>query len=102
MLDPPEISNAFNDHFVTIGKKLTDRFPIHTDFKKYMKRNCNETIFLAPLVIPEIEKEIGKLKDRKSPGPDNIPPKIVKLTKDKITPVLCHIFNLSITQGTYP
>ena len=102
MLDPPEISNAFNDHFVTIGKKLTDRFPIHTDFKKYMKRNCNETIFLAPIVIPEIEKEIGKLKDRKSPGPDNIPPKIVKLTKDKITPVLCHIFNLSITQGTYP
>ena len=102
MTSPPEISNAFNDHFVTIGKKLTDRFPNQTNFKKYMKRNCNDTIFLAPIVIPEIEKEIRKLKDRKSPGPGNIPPKIVKLTKDRITPVLCHIYNLSISQGNYP
>ena len=102
ILDPTDISLAFNDHFASIGKKLTDKFNGDTNLKKYMKSNCSKTLFLQPIVTEEINIEISKLKDKKSSGPDNLPPKIIKISRDFISPCLAHVFNLSITNGEYP
>ena len=100
--DPIDISNAFNDHFVSIGKKITDKFDKPSDFRKYMNINCSDSIFLEPILEGEIVKEINFLKENKSPGPDNLSAKIIKLSKEKISPCLTHIFNLSIQSGIYP
>merc|ERR1711942_437380 len=79
--DPKRISEVFNNHFVSIGKKLTDKFDSNDEFKRYMKHNCTNSIYLEPINTEEIIKEIKKLKDKKSPGPDNIPPKKKKKKK---------------------
>ena len=71
--DSKNISDAFNDHFVTVGKKLSDKFQDPADYDKYMNINCNETIYLEPILHGEVIKEINFLKDNKCPGPDNIP-----------------------------
>ena len=100
--DSKDISNAFNDHFVTVGKKLSDKVHGPSDYDKYMNINSIETIYLEPILQGEVIKEINFLKDNKSPGPDNIPAKIIKYSKETIAPCLRHIFNLSIQSGTYP
>ena len=100
--DPYGISNAFNDHFVSIGKKLTEKFDNSSNMRKYMNTNCNESIFLEPIVKEEVMNTINQLKENKAPGPDGISPKIIRFSRDHIAPCLTHIFNLSIQSGQYP
>ena len=42
------------------------------------------------------------MKTNKSPGPDNIYPKVLKETKSEIVDTLKTVFNLSLRQGTVP
>ena len=46
-----------------------------------------------------MRNKIKALKTRKSTGPDNIPPKLLKLAGDAIVPSLLSLFRLSITTG---
>ena len=50
----------------------------------------------------EIIDEIKNLKINKSPGQEEFTAKFLKLSENKIAPVLCEIFNLSIKTGKYP
>jgi hypothetical protein len=59
-------------------------------------------MFLTPITETELHEEIMKLHVNKSPGMDEIPPKLVKCTDPFIIKPLCHIFNLSFTQGLVP
>ena len=54
--DPKSISEAFNNHFVSIGKKLTDQFITNDDFSCYMRQNCINSIFLETVTADEILK----------------------------------------------
>ncbi len=47
-------------------------------------------------------KAINGLKTNKSPGPDNIYPKILKETKSEIVDTLTSLFNLSLRRGIVP
>ena len=67
-----------------------------------MQPSTLNTIFFSPITSNEIQQEIHSLKDDKSPGIDGINPKIWKSISYVISPVLCHIFNLVLTSGTYP
>ena len=96
------ISNTFNDFFSSIGEELNNKFPNETDFKKYLKFNSVESIYLYPIVTEEIRKEILNLSCKKSCGPDNLPARIIKCTANSVSEPLTHIFNLSIDQGIYP
>ena len=49
-----------------------------------------------------IHEQLLKLKTDKSPGPDNIHPRILKETADSISSSLCTLFNLSLNQGIIP
>ncbi len=49
-----------------------------------------------------VMKEIDKLKKTKSPGPDDIYPRVLKETKDIISEPLANIFRKSVDTGIVP
>ena len=46
-------------------------------------------------------KIISKFQNKKSPGPDNITPKLLKAIKDEISDPLLYLFNLSFSSGIF-
>ena len=50
----------------------------------------------------EVVQEINKLTLNKSPGEDEFTPNFLKISTNRVAPVLCEIFNLSIKMGEYP
>ena len=100
--DDEAISNHMNQYFCTVGKKLANELPPGEDHKKYMRNKVSETMFLSPIEEREIAKEISKLNSKKSPGPDNISPKILKYCEQIIKTPLANLFNSSIEAAEYP
>ena len=60
--------------------------------------------YLGPLVVtPELgAKKIKAMKDKKSPGVDGIPPKLLMETVEQISIPLARVFNLSLKEGVVP
>jgi hypothetical protein len=104
--NPDEIVNALNQHFVNISNKIN-----RVDFKAEnfidLKNQLNEKLgslefdinFITPF---EVSKIIHHLHANKSTGLDGISPKIIKICKDVISPILANIINLCISQGIFP
>ena len=67
-------------------------------FENYLTTPIKNTIFCYPTDEYEISSLIRKLKDNKSPGPDNIGPKLVKC----MGYALEYIFNISLNSGKVP
>jgi len=78
--DRNNIYNAFNDNFATLGDKLVEKLPSSrtNTFKNYLSSSTKNSIFSHPTHEYEISSLIRKLKENKSPGPDNFGPKLVK------------------------
>ena len=56
-----------------------------------------------PIVTPEmIAKKIKKIKNNKSHGVDEIPPKLLKEIVEQISTPLAKLFNLSLEEGIVP
>ena len=58
-------------------------------------------MFLNPTSVTEIKKIISKTQPKNSTGIDEIPMSVVKSSCDCILFGLCHIFNLSLSQGQF-
>ena len=97
-----EISNEMNRYFCTIGSKLASDLPNGNCFSSYLKNKVTHTMFLSPIEEMEIQSEITKLNNRKSPGPDNLSPKILKACEPELRKPLTDIFNYSFETATYP
>jgi hypothetical protein len=50
----------------------------------------------------EVFKALDGLDPRKACGPNGIPGKLLNMTANIIAPSLCHIYNLSLSQGVVP
>ncbi len=50
----------------------------------------------------DVLNALNKMKTNKSPGPDDIYPKILKETKNEIVGTLTSLFNKSLSQGLVP
>jgi len=96
--DRNDIFNAFNNYFATLGDKLVEKLPSSgtNTFKNYLSSSINNSIFSHPTDKYEISSLIRKLKENKSPGPDNFGPKLVKSMDYAIIDPLEYIFNLSL------
>ena len=97
-----DICNHFNDYFSTIGSSLAKNFPVTTDYKKYCVPAITQSIYLTPVTAEEIIRMVTGFKINKSPGPDDISPRILKLVIDEIADALAHLYNLSFSTGTVP
>ena len=98
-----KIASEFNSFFNTIAVKIDVRI-ISTSFSfRNTLREPNEnTIFLSPATVNEIESAIKELQDKKATGPNSIPSKILKNNKDVLSMPLCDLINLVFVSGTFP
>jgi len=97
-----QIANAFNEYFVTVGKKLADSLPDNNNFKSYLTDQYNNTMFITPVTEEELLKIIMQLPLNKAPGPDGFGSNIIRETAPLILQPLVHIYNLSFTQSIVP
>jgi len=59
-------------------------------------------MFCNPITPDEIAAVVSTFSNNKSPGPDNIGPKLLKYFLTDIVYPLVYIFNLSLTSGCFP
>ena len=59
-------------------------------------------MFCDPITPDEIAAVVSTFSNNKSPGPDNIGPKLLKYFLTDIVNPLVYIFNLSLTSGCFP
>ena len=100
--DKKDISNHINNYFCTIGKNLASEIPQGRHYATYLKNKVNETMFLEPIYEVEVTNEIQRLDNKKSPGHDNISPRILKACEPYIKTTLTNLYNYSIETATYP
>jgi len=82
-----DICNGFNQYFSTVGENLIHNELVKNnnnsslnlcDFKKYCSVPVRNSMFVTPTDSSELGTIIHKLIDFKSPGHDNIGPKVIK------------------------
>ena len=103
-----EPSNLFNEYFSTpaLSQDALDlsfeEFRNHTSITSISSQNLNLAFSFQPVGVEYIGKLLSELKINKSCGPDNIPPKILKLSASTIKEPLTKLINYSITESSWP
>ena len=96
------LANYFNDYFSSIGEKLVNKLATpQKQFSEFLGSPICNSMFLNPTSVTEIKKIISKVQPKNSTGIDEIPISVVKSSSDYILFGLCHIFNLSLSQGQF-
>ena len=94
-------ANLMNSYFATVGLKLSNTLPPPTSCR-YGKTCADKGETDSPRLTDAyvskslVADKIKALKTRKSTGPDNISPKLLKLAGDAIVPSLLSLFRLSL------
>ena len=92
-----------NEYFCTIGPTLSRDIPRSNKmFCDFLPESNQESIFLLPTNEEELFTIINSLKNKKSPGYDQISNELIKNVFPGIVKPLVHIFNLSIMTGIVP
>ena len=101
-----ELSNAFNDHFSTIGPRLANEIPPNNnnnDLSYINNINVNHDKFSFPSTSRSIVfSHLNNLCRSKATGIDNISAKIIRECADLISVSLCDLFNKSLLSGIFP
>jgi len=90
------MAEKFNSCFCNIGKKLAANCVDKPcdNFRKYLSNRVQSSMYLYPTNPIKISNIILKLNPQKSSGPDGIPGKFIKLSKDILAPILAQLFNI--------
>ena len=102
--DTADITNAFNNFFVSVGGTLWQKQPgaSNNSFYSYLTSPNNHTVFFKPITVSEILKIVHDMKNETSAGVDSINIKVIKHVIFVISESLCTIFNQSLSSGTVP
>lgn len=105
--DPVAIADAFNNFFkrepVEILHRINARHFNGAD-GPVKPRWCDlPSVFLRPVSVDEVRSILRhKIKAGKTPGPDEIPPFILKALSDQLSAPLSYLINLSFQSGQFP
>ena len=103
--DSKEMSEAFNDFFINIGPNLAselDDTQSTNNINTFLDKCNSQTIFkFSKIPVENVLLELKALNISKSTGLDGIPAKLLKIASEIIAPSLTHIFNLSLSTGTF-
>ena len=100
---PEDISNKFNDFFVTVGSNLDAKIhPSRVNFKTFLSKNIKDSFYIEPVSSDEIIRTIDQCKSKYSSGWDDIPMAIIKSVGSHIASPHAHICNLSFLTGIFP
>ena len=96
---PKHSAEAFNEHFLDIGYKLSVKIQVKTFFKSFLKgRNPISMALFSPTFV-EIYNAIHSLNNKKSSKVDTIPSYFLKVASLVITPYLMHLFKVCFKNG---
>lgn len=108
MPSPVDSVNLANEYFASIGKQLAENISKkvdNTSLNKYefkeQNSQCNSFVLLDTNP-EEVNDIIMNLKSDSAPGWDNIPSSFIKLAKNLLVPVICHLANISFRKGIFP
>ena len=103
-----EPSNLFNEYFSTPALSQDaldlslDEFSHHPSIITISSQNFNLAFSFQPVSAEYMGKLLSELKINKSCGPDNIPPKILKLSSSIIKEPLAKLVHYCITESSWP
>ena len=94
-----EKANVMNNYFASVFVKEGANIPIPN-----LQIDIGDVEMCEDIVITEDEvyKKLCNLNVNKSPGPDGVHPKILKVLAPVISGFICTVFNESIQSGTLP
>ena len=101
---PEEIACVLNEHFASVGYKMTQDITAPPSHIKMTKPNsCNfNSIFLFPSTNAEVCSIIDRLKTKKAQRYTDVETKFIKYGKLVISPIISNLFNLCIETGVFP
>ena len=96
--EPKDKANLLNQHFKSVFTKETQ------DESHEIPSKTEEKFSLKKIILgkPGIKKLVENLKQHKSPGPDGISPKLLKLVPDEISDYLLLLFNKCLVLEKMP
>ena len=100
-----DIVEEFNKYFVNVAKNIHASIPTcNKYYSDYLKKHVviNKNIFFSPVAPEDIQQICNKMKLKTSVGYDNVSNKLMKETVEFISKPLAHIFNQSMSSGTFP
>ena len=102
--EPNEILNAFGDYFSNIGSRLalTMNMQLNSPSVPVNEQHAENSFSFSEIKPHEIEKVILKLKRSFSKDEFGFSAQTVKQIASSISPLLAHIFNLSLMHGVFP
>ena len=118
--DDSEACDIFNSHFASKGNDvggndciqidesidvINKDFSSHssiTKIKEHVQTNGLPPFEFTHVSRSDVHKELIALNERKPPGYDSLPPKLLKLGKDALTLPITTLVNMSIQQCIFP
>ena len=105
IIEPEDLNqekvNNYNKFFATIGLNIQKELNIDEEFTADNNHNFTPFTFKNESV-ESVNKIIDGIKTNVATGNDNIPAKIIKLSKTLISPYITKIINLSFETKTFP
>lgn len=96
-----EMANEFNKTFTKMGENLANKINKDPNFK-ITKNSVQNSMVLLPTDTFELKQLLNELKNKKSPGLDNIKAEVLKSVSEYILKPLEYIFNTCMTLGIWP
>ena len=100
--NPYKIANKFNDFYTTIATKLVTKIKTNKSFDRFLDPTQQNTMFLSPVPIEELELCIKELDSKKASDIYRMSAKFLKILTSEISESLCMIFNESFSKGIFP
>lgn len=102
--------DIFNSHFLSVADSIapptgcTQQHACTNTLINFCRGKLagSATFSIPSIAVYEVGKFIEKMPNKKSAGFDEISPKILKLSLPYIVESLTHIYNLCISNGTFP
>jgi len=91
LYDPLSIANEFNNYFSEIGSRMAEKIPAPNGMPERTTTFCS-SFCLYDTSEAEVARSIGNPSDGKAINENDIPTKIIKLTKFILAPILTRIF----------
>lgn len=95
------IANEFNNFFSDIGKNLAEKISSPENFEENIN-NLEQSIFLFPTNESEVIRIIKSLKNKKSPGGDNLRAETLKEISNEIATPMTFLINKCFETGCFP
>lgn len=100
---PKESINSINGYFANIGKQLAENITT-VDVSQIKTPNYHQptSFTLLDTDVNEINSIINSLDSNCATGWDNIPTKLLKLNREYLAPIICHLTNTCFHSATFP